>query len=73
MRARVARSYTRVCSAITLVHNKSVADEFDLERVLNVVYEPQAVFRCVAVTRCTSSLPGHAEPIVSVQFSPDAR
>ena len=36
-----------------------------------MVYLPQAVFRVRPVTRCTSSLPGHSEPVISVQFSPD--
>ena len=36
-----------------------------------MVYLPQAVFRVRPVTRCTSSLPGHSEPVISVQFSSD--
>jgi ribosome assembly protein 4 len=43
----------------------------DEEEVLKVVYQPQAIFRVRAVTRCTSSLPGHTEAILSVNFSPD--
>jgi ribosome assembly protein 4 len=46
---------------------------FNLESTLRIVYEPQAIFRVVPVTRCTASLPGHGEPVVSVQFSPDGR
>lgn len=44
----------------------------DLENVLNIVYQPQAVFRVRAVTRCTSSMPGHAEAVVALSFSPDS-
>ncbi|XP_052801296.1 notchless protein homolog 1-like [Mya arenaria] len=43
------------------------------EDVLDIVYQPQAVFRVRAVTRCTSSIPGHAEAVIAAQFSPDGR
>lgn len=43
------------------------------EQVLDIIYQPQAVFRVRAVTRCTSSIPGHAEAVISAQFSPDGR
>ncbi|CAG8636567.1 795_t:CDS:10, partial [Paraglomus occultum] len=45
--------------------NKSTED------VLTIVYRPQAIFRVRAVTRCTSTLAGHTEAILSVSFSPD--
>lgn len=44
----------------------------DIENVLNIVYQPQAVFRVRAVTRCTSSMPGHAEAVVALSFSPNS-
>ncbi|XP_062567347.1 notchless protein homolog 1-like, partial [Saccostrea cucullata] len=43
------------------------------EQVLDIVYLPQAIFRVRAVTRCTSTIPGHAEAVISVSFSPDGR
>lgn len=43
------------------------------EQVLDIIYQPQAVFRVRAVTRCTSSIPGHAEAVIAAQFSPDGR
>ncbi len=43
------------------------------ERVVNVTYQPQAVFRVDSVTRCTSSMPGHGEAVVAVSFSPDGK
>lgn len=43
------------------------------ELVLPVVFQPQSVFRVQAVTRCTSTLPGHSEAILSVSFSPDGQ
>lgn len=43
------------------------------EKVLDITYQPQAVFKVRAVTRCTSSIEGHAEAVISVAFSPDGR
>uniref|UniRef100_A0A674H432 Notchless protein homolog 1 n=1 Tax=Taeniopygia guttata TaxID=59729 RepID=A0A674H432_TAEGU len=42
----------------------------ETEKVLDIIYQPQAVFRVRAVTRCTSSLEGHTEAVISVAFSP---
>ncbi|XP_059852693.1 notchless protein homolog 1 isoform X3 [Delphinus delphis] len=42
----------------------------ETEKVLDIVYQPQAIFRVRAVTRCTSSLEGHSEAVISVAFSP---
>ncbi|PVU98172.1 hypothetical protein BB561_000079 [Smittium simulii] len=42
-----------------------------LEDKLYIIYQPQALFRVRAVTRCTSSLNGHTEAVLSVSFSPD--
>lgn len=47
--------------------------KIDYENVLSIVYQPQAVFRVRPVTRCTSTMPGHSEAIVSVSFSPDGK
>lgn len=41
------------------------------EGVVRLVYQPQAVFRVRPISRCTSSLPGHSEPVLTVAFSPD--
>ncbi|WFD41842.1 ribosome assembly [Malassezia psittaci] len=41
-----------------------------LEDSLTVVFEPQAVFRVRAVSRCSSTLSGHASPILCCAFSP---
>lgn len=48
-------------------------DLFESEKVLEIIYAPQAVFRVRAVTRCTSSIPGHSEPVISCAFSCDGR
>ncbi|KAI9273725.1 quinon protein alcohol dehydrogenase-like superfamily [Sporodiniella umbellata] len=41
------------------------------EDTIVIVYQPQAIFRVRAVSRCTSTLSGHAEAILSCSFSPD--
>ena len=41
------------------------------ESVVTIQFQPQSIFRIAAVTRCTSSLPGHTEAITCAQFSPD--
>ena len=43
------------------------------EMVLKILYQPQASFRVVAVTRCTGTLSGHTEAILCVAFSPDCK
>ncbi|KAL3994064.1 hypothetical protein ACH3XW_20195 [Acanthocheilonema viteae] len=45
----------------------------DVEKSIELLYYPEAVFRVRPVTRCTSSIPGHGEPVISVQFSPSGR
>lgn len=47
--------------------------KIDFENTLTIIYQPQAVFKVRPVTRCTSSIPGHAEAIVSLSFSPNGR
>ncbi|WIA35410.1 hypothetical protein OEZ86_003855 [Tetradesmus obliquus] len=44
-----------------------------VEQSLRIVYMPQAVFRVRPVARCTASMPGHAESVLAVAFSPDGR
>lgn len=43
------------------------------EKVLEITYQPQALFRVHPVTRCSSSIPGHTEAVIAVRFSPDGR
>uniref|UniRef100_A0A3B3CDK6 Notchless protein homolog 1 n=1 Tax=Oryzias melastigma TaxID=30732 RepID=A0A3B3CDK6_ORYME len=45
----------------------------ETEQVLPVVYQPQAVFRVRAVSRCTSTLQGHTEAVISTAFSPTGK
>ncbi|KAF3424167.1 hypothetical protein E2986_07150 [Frieseomelitta varia] len=40
------------------------------EDVVEIIYQPQAIFKVRAVTRCTGSLEGHKEAVISVAFSP---
>ena len=43
----------------------------DSERILEILYIPQATFRVQAVTRCSASMGGHTEAVITVAFSPD--
>ncbi|XP_074105964.1 notchless protein homolog 1 [Cotesia typhae] len=45
----------------------------DCEQVIDIVYQPQAVFKVRAVTRCTGSIEGHREAVISVAFSPNGQ
>ncbi|PVV05049.1 hypothetical protein BB560_000424 [Smittium megazygosporum] len=47
------------------------SSERSTEDKINIVYQPQALFRVKTVTRCTSTLSGHTEAVLSVSFSPD--
>ncbi|XP_062118920.1 notchless protein homolog [Humulus lupulus] len=42
-----------------------------VEKVLSIVYQPQAIFRIRPVNRCSATISGHTEPVLSVAFSPD--
>ncbi|GBP69329.1 Notchless protein homolog 1 [Eumeta japonica] len=43
------------------------------EQCVEIIYQQQAVFRVRPVTRCTSSIPGHAEAVISTSFSPSGK
>ncbi|KAG8122592.1 hypothetical protein E2320_018081 [Naja naja] len=52
-------------SEIVACLQKTLAElALETERVVEIIYQPQAVFRVRAVTRCTSSLEGHSEAIM---------
>jgi len=49
------------------------AGQTSTESIVSIVYQPQAIFRVRAVTRCTATIPGHSEATLHVQFSGDGR
>jgi ribosome assembly protein 4 len=49
------------------------AAEKSTEEKFMITYQPQAVFKVRTVTRCSSSLNGHTEAVLSVCFSPDGK
>jgi len=57
----------------TLGKTLSEGKTWTSESVVEIVYQAQAVFRVRAVTRCTSSIEGHAEAVLTLQFSPNGR
>lgn len=44
-----------------------------VEKALPIVCQPQAVFRIRPVNRCSATISGHGEAVLSVAFSPDGR
>ncbi|KAJ3432519.1 notchless [Anaeramoeba flamelloides] len=48
-------------------------NEISTEQVVQIVYQPQSIFKVRSVTRCTSTLPGHTEAILNVNFGPKGR
>ncbi|MCO5581229.1 hypothetical protein L7F22_035107 [Adiantum nelumboides] len=48
-------------------------NKVSVEQVLRIVYQPQAVFRIRPVTRCSATIAGHTEAVLSVSFSPDGQ
>ena len=52
---------------------ESISEDQSMEQTIKIVYAPQAVFRVRAVQRCSSTLPGHAEAMLSSSFSPTGR
>ena len=47
--------------------------QVSVEKALRIVYQPQAVFRVRPVARCTASMSGHSDAVLSVNFSPDGK
>ncbi|CAA6656282.1 unnamed protein product [Spirodela intermedia] len=47
--------------------------KLSVERTLQIVYQPQALFRIRPVNRCSATIAGHTEAVLSVVFSPDGR
>ncbi|KAI3867633.1 hypothetical protein MKW98_006010 [Papaver atlanticum] len=48
-------------------------NKVSVEKVLKIVYQPQAVFRIRPVNRCSATIAGHEGEVVTVAFSPDGR
>lgn len=46
---------------------------FHAEQIVQIRCVPQAVYRVRSVTRCSSSIAGHAEPVISVMFNCDGK
>ncbi|KAG1346954.1 notchless protein [Cocos nucifera] len=46
-------------------------NKVSVEKVIRIVYQPQAIFRIRPVNRCSATIAGHTEAVLSVAFSPD--
>ncbi|KAG7209018.1 hypothetical protein KM043_015184 [Ampulex compressa] len=57
---------------ITKTLEQNIGDNIKTsEDIVEIIYQPQAVFKVRSVTRCTGSLEGHKEAVISVAFSPN--
>ncbi|RNA03394.1 notchless-like protein [Brachionus plicatilis] len=52
---------------------ESLKNENNFEKVTEIIYQPQAIFKVRSVTRCSSTIEGHTEAVISVAFSPDGK
>lgn len=43
------------------------------ENIVDIIYQPQALFKVRSVTRCTGELEGHTEAVLAVQFAPNGQ
>ncbi|KNA23871.1 hypothetical protein SOVF_021080 [Spinacia oleracea] len=48
-------------------------NKVSVEKVVQIVYQPQAIFRIRPVNRCSATIAGHTESVLSVAFSPDGQ
>nr|XP_034995849.1 notchless protein homolog 1 [Zootoca vivipara] len=65
--------YVRDSEIVASLQQTLTGQALETEKVVEIVYQPQAVFKVRAVTRCTSSLEGHSEAVISVAFSPTGK
>ncbi|XP_072909296.1 notchless protein homolog 1 [Hemitrygon akajei] len=65
--------YVNETEIVTSLEKTLQEQQVETEKIIDIIYQPQAVFRVRAVTRCTSSLEGHTEAVISVAFSPSGK
>ncbi|XP_055506542.1 notchless protein homolog 1-like [Leucoraja erinacea] len=65
--------YMNESEIATSLEKKLQDQQVEAEKVIDIIYQPQAVFRVRAVIRCTRSLEGHTEAVISVSFRPSIR
>lgn len=46
---------------------------FESEKVVKIIYRPESIFSVKPLTRASSTLEGHTDSILTVQFSPDGK
>ncbi|KAK2505649.1 hypothetical protein MC885_003991 [Smutsia gigantea] len=65
--------YIHDAEMVSLLGRTLESQAMETEKVIDIVCQPQAIFTVCAVTRCTSSLEGHSEAVISVAFSPTGK
>ncbi|KAH9543889.1 hypothetical protein CY35_13G089200 [Sphagnum magellanicum] len=48
-------------------------NKVSVEQILQIVYQPQAVFRIKPVTRCSATIAGHKNWVLCIAWSPDCK
>lgn len=48
-------------------------NKVSMEKILQIIYQPQALFRICPITRCSAVIAGHEEAVLCVAFSPDGQ
>ncbi|GLT40721.1 hypothetical protein SLA2020_148340 [Shorea laevis] len=48
-------------------------NKVSVERIITIIYQPQVVIRIRPVNRCSSTIAGHPEAVLSVAFNPDGQ
>eukprot|EP00792_Barthelona_sp_PAP020_P003637 TRINITY_DN157_c0_g1_i1.p1 TRINITY_DN157_c0_g1~~TRINITY_DN157_c0_g1_i1.p1 ORF type:complete len:461 (-),score=101.63 TRINITY_DN157_c0_g1_i1:448-1830(-) len=52
----------------TLIENR-----ISMEKTVEIIYRPEAIFRVRPVSRCTSTIAAHTAPVLCLSWSPDCR
>lgn len=56
---------------VDVLRKISEKEKFESEKVVKIVYRPESLFSVKPLTRASSTLEGHTDSILAVQFSPD--
>ncbi|KAK9749225.1 hypothetical protein RND81_02G111100 [Saponaria officinalis] len=65
--------YIRDRQLVDELGNFLIKNRVSVERVVEIVYQPQAVFRVRPVTRCSATIAAHKGAVLSLAFSPDGK
>jgi ribosome assembly protein 4 len=58
---------------VDLLETLKKSNNFTSESIVKIVYRPESLFSIKPLTRASSTLEGHTDSILAVQFSPDSK